>query len=57
MIDEQSNTVSQREVKTRLITTSGVPVEKGIKVGEWIAVAGVHFLKEGQKVKISEDQE
>ena len=57
IVDEQANTVNQREVKTRLITSAGVPVEEGLKVGEWIAVAGVHFLKEGQQVKISEAQE
>ena len=36
----------------------GVEFLKGLKPGERIAVAGVHYLKEGQKVRIlSEDSE
>jgi hypothetical protein len=27
-------------------------IDEGLKPGEWIAIAGVHSLKEGQKVRI-----
>jgi hypothetical protein len=31
---------------------SGITVREGIEPGEWIATAGVHYLKEGQEVRI-----
>ena len=51
-INEQAKTVSKRKVKTGLLTDSGVQILDGLKAGEWIAVAGVHFLKDGQKIRI-----
>ena len=52
IIDEKSQTVSQREVKTGKLLGSGITVLEGIQPGEWIATAGVHYLKEGQQVRI-----
>jgi RND family efflux transporter MFP subunit len=51
-IDDESKIVSKREVKTGLLTDTGVQILHGLKSGEWIAVAGVHFLKDGQQVRI-----
>ena len=51
-IDETSKKVSKREVKTGKLLSSGITIREGIKPGEWIATAGVNYLKEGQEVRI-----
>ncbi len=53
VIDEQAGTVSQRAVKTGELKSQGLVIEDGLVAGEWIAVAGVHRLREGQKVRLS----
>lgn len=57
IIDEQAKTVQKREVKVGELTDLGIQVTEGLKAGEWIATAGVHYLKEGQKIKILEARE
>lgn len=52
IIDTQTKTVSKREVKTGELLDTGIAIEDGLKPGEWIATAGVHYLKEGQQVSI-----
>lgn len=52
VIDEATQTVSKRSVVLGSLTDQGIVVTEGLKVGEWIATAGVHYLREGQKVKI-----
>lgn len=52
VIDESSMTVKRREVTTRALMDTGIPVTQGLQQGEWVASAGVHFLREGQKVRI-----
>ena len=56
IIDPETKTVKQREVKTEGLANTGVPIKEGLEPGEWIAVAGVHYLKEGQKVEIMEQR-
>jgi RND family efflux transporter MFP subunit len=50
-IDETKMTVHKREVKPGNITPRGIMLT-GLEPGEWIATAGVHYLKEGQQVRI-----
>jgi RND family efflux transporter MFP subunit len=52
VIDEKSGDVKLRVVKTGNLTRSGIQVIDGLQTGEWIAIAGVHTLREGQKVRI-----
>ena len=52
IIDEKSKKVSKREVKSGELLGSGITIREGIQPGEWIATAGVHYLKEGQQVRI-----
>ncbi len=52
IINDQSNTVSKRKVITDRLTDHGQIVAEGLEPGELIATAGVHYLKEGQKIKI-----
>lgn len=52
-IDESSKTVSKRAVKTGPLDDRGIRIVDGLSPGDWIATAGVHYLKEGQQVRIS----
>jgi len=52
IINEQTNTVSKRKVTTDRLTDHGQIVTEGLESGELIATAGVHYLKEGQKIRI-----
>jgi RND family efflux transporter MFP subunit len=52
VIDENTKAVSRREVKTGPLTDLGILVQDGLKPGEWIATAGVHYLREGQQVRL-----
>ena len=52
VIDDKGKKVNKREVKTGKLLDSGIEVLEGIQPGEWIATAGVHYLKEGQQVRI-----
>jgi len=56
VIDKESKTVSRREVKTGRLTDTGIIITEGLNTGEWIATAGVHYLREGMEVKILEEQ-
>ena len=53
LIDEAVLTVSRHEIVPGKLTGRGLKV-KGLQPGQWIAVAGVDLLREGQKVKILE---
>jgi len=51
LVDTSSMTVHRQPVKTSRPTSVGFLVE-GLKAGQTIVIAGVHYLKEGQKVRI-----
>ena len=51
-IDEGSGVVTKKEVEIDRFSPAGLIVTKGISPGEWIATAGVHSLRDGQKVRI-----
>ncbi|RKZ42548.1 MAG: hypothetical protein DRQ41_06900 [Gammaproteobacteria bacterium] len=52
IVEANSMTVQQREVKAGELTSERIEILKGLKVGEQIVTAGVHFLQEGMKVKL-----
>jgi multidrug efflux pump subunit AcrA (membrane-fusion protein) len=54
VIDEESGQVSQRKVTAGKLSDDGILIDERLKPGEWVAIAGVHTLKEGQKVRIVE---
>lgn len=56
VIDEQKQTVNRREVTTGQLTDRGIRIRAGIEPEEWVATAGVHTLREGQQVKILQEQ-
>ncbi|HEY2798959.1 MAG TPA: efflux RND transporter periplasmic adaptor subunit [Chthoniobacterales bacterium] len=53
VLDTSTMTVHRQPVKTSRPTTAGFLVE-GVKAGQTIVVAGVHYLKDGQKVRVME---
>ena len=54
VIDETSSTVNKRQVEAGKLADRGIRIISGLKEGEWIATAGVHYLFEGQKVKLQQ---
>jgi len=52
VIDEKTGVVQLRAVKTGQITQYGIQVLDGLQAGEWIAIAGVRTLSEGQEVRL-----
>jgi RND family efflux transporter MFP subunit len=54
IVDEASNTVSRRQVEVARNGEFGLIIGSGLEPGERIAVAGVHFLSDGQEIRILE---
>lgn len=52
VIDEQTGAVSKREVEKLSPGPTGMRI-RGVEPGERIAVTAVHFLREGQRVRLS----
>ena len=52
VIDEKTGIVQLRTVKTGQITQYGIQILEGLQAGEWIAIAGVRTLSEGQQVRL-----
>ena len=52
VIDEGTKTVKRREVSIGELGDRGIQIISGLKSGEWIATAGVHYLTEGQQVTV-----
>jgi RND family efflux transporter MFP subunit len=48
--------VARKAVKTGKLTPVGIAVTEGLKQGDWVVSAGVHSLREGQEVKILEEE-
>ena len=57
LINEQSGAVHRQVVTLGKMTSTGVVITDGLKPGNWVATAGVHYLREGQKVKIMQNKE
>lgn len=52
IVDEESGTVSRRQVLPRGMTLRGGTLVDGLEPGERIATAGVNRLREGQRVRV-----
>ncbi len=52
VVDEATNKVAKRDVAVRALVDGGVAIQDGLETGEWVVIAGVNFLKEGDEVKI-----
>ncbi len=49
----QDKTVNRQEVVVGALSTSQVEITTGLTIGQRVVIAGVHYLVEGQKVKIA----
>lgn len=52
IFDPTSSTVQRRPVKVGQLTAGGIEILDGIRPGQWVVVAGAHFLQEGQRVRL-----
>lgn len=52
IVDEKTMRVHKREVGLGGLGLSGVEITKGLNSGEWVVIAGVHSLDEGEQVTI-----
>ncbi|MGR8950468.1 MAG: efflux RND transporter periplasmic adaptor subunit [Gammaproteobacteria bacterium] len=56
VVDQTTNTVSKRKVQTGMPTNIGIGVTDGLSPGDWIVTAGVHYLVDGQEVRLLNDE-
>ncbi len=52
----QTGTVHRRPVEVTEVRENSVVVQSGLTSGEWVASAGVSYLREGQRVKLLENE-
>jgi RND family efflux transporter MFP subunit len=52
IVDESSMTLEKRQVELSLLSSTGVLVKSGLQAGDWLVIAGVHSVEEGQEVRI-----
>ncbi|NOR41137.1 MAG: efflux RND transporter periplasmic adaptor subunit [Gammaproteobacteria bacterium] len=55
VVDEQTGVVRLQAVVTGELVRAGIQVLEGLKPGDWVAIAGLHTLREGQQVSIMTD--
>ncbi|MCG8529446.1 MAG: efflux RND transporter periplasmic adaptor subunit [Desulfovibrionales bacterium] len=48
----ETSVVEPRTIQTGQIRSNGVEVLSGLRNGEWVVVAGAHYLSKGQKVRL-----
>jgi RND family efflux transporter MFP subunit len=52
IFDPKTSTVKKAQIKSSVSKGNNIVVTKGIKPGDIVAIAGVSYLKDGQKVKL-----
>ena len=52
VVDESTMTLVQRPVEVSVLSEAGVLVQSGLAAGEWLVIAGVHSVSDGQQVRI-----
>mgnify|MGYP000299993049 FL=1 len=57
VINETTGEVHSQVVTLGRMMSTGLVVTEGLKPGDWVATAGVHFLRENMKVRIMQDKE
>jgi multidrug efflux pump subunit AcrA (membrane-fusion protein) len=57
VLDPEAGVVHRREIRTGNVTRFGLAVLDGVAPGEWVVTSGVHYVKEGQKVRLLEEIE
>lgn len=57
VINEATGEVHNQAVTLGKTVSTGLVITEGLKAGDWVATAGVHFIREGMKVRIMQDKE
>jgi RND family efflux transporter MFP subunit len=57
VVNKSTKTVHRRKVKTGALTVGGIIINEGLNLDELVVTAGVHYLKEGQKVQIFNEKQ
>jgi RND family efflux transporter MFP subunit len=57
VVNQSTQTVNRRKVKTGALTIEGIIITEGLDLNELVVTAGVHYLKEGQKVQIYNEKQ
>ncbi len=57
VINEATGLTHRQAVTLGKIISTGLVITDGLKTGDWVATAGVHFIREGMKVRIMQDKE
>lgn len=52
VFDPQTSTVSRRQVEMAAVTDHGTVLTSGLKEGDVVITAGVHYLSEGRRVRL-----
>jgi len=52
LINDKTKTVKQQDVSLGKMTATGVTITAGLNSGDKIATAGVHYLREGQEIRL-----
>jgi len=52
IVNQSNMTLEKRQVELSLLSSTGVLVKSGLQAGEWLVVAGVNSVAEGQEVRI-----
>lgn len=52
VVNQSDMTLEKRAVELSLLSNTGVLVKSGLQVGDWLVVAGVHSVAQGQEVRI-----
>ncbi len=56
IVNPESMTVHKREVEKGRLTSQGMMITSGLSEGEWLVTAGVHYLYEGQQVRLAGEE-
>jgi RND family efflux transporter MFP subunit len=52
VFDPETSTVRKTQVETRVSVDNNIVVTKGVNPGDVVAIAGISYLRDGQKVKL-----
>lgn len=52
LYNAEMQTVTKQVVEKGAVSDMGVLITDGLKVGDWVVTAGVHYITEGQKVRL-----
>jgi RND family efflux transporter MFP subunit len=52
VVNENNMTLEKRQVELSVLSATGILVKSGLQAGDWLVVAGVHSIADGQEVRI-----